>query len=101
MSGPVPYDVSYSGRVRDGMRDLVTRATAVGLGPDVLAAILGIDVRLRIYPQFGQPLRDLFAVPAQLWVGVVPPLVVQYILDESRRQVLVVRPITPLPNSGL
>ena len=93
--------MSYSGRVRDGLRDLIVRAAAVGLGPDVLAAIRGIDTRLRIYPQFGQPLRDLSAVPAQLWVGVIPPLVVQYVLDESRRQVMVVHPITPLPNSGL
>jgi hypothetical protein len=100
-SGPLPYRVSYSGRVRDALRDLVTRARGLGLGPQVIAAIQDIDHRLRIYPQFGEPLPDLTVEPAQLWVGVVPPLVVQYVIDEARRQVMVVLPLMPLPDSGL
>ena len=98
---PVPYQVSYSGRVRDALRDLVTRARALGLDQQVLAAVREIDHRLQVYPQFGQPLRDLSVEPAQLWIGVVPPLVVQYVLDEQRRQVMVVLPMAPLPDSGL
>jgi hypothetical protein len=71
------------------------------LSAPVLQAVRQIDERLRIYPQFGQPLRDLVLEPLQLWIGVVPPLVVQYILDEERRVVMVVVPILPLPRSGL
>jgi hypothetical protein len=60
------------------------------LGPQVLAALKKLDGLLHLYPQFGQPLRDLHLEPAQLWIGVVSPLVVRYILDEERRLVMVV-----------
>lgn len=100
-SSPPPYRVTYSGRVRDALRELVTRAHGLGLGPQVRAAVLEIDHRLRIYPQFGQPLRDLNVEQAMLWIGVVPPLVAQYVIDEAGRQVMVVLPIVPLPDSGL
>ena len=100
-SPPVPYRVVYSGRVRNELRALIARARARGLAPQVLAAVRAIDERLRLYPQFGQPLRDLVLEPAQVWVGVVPPLVVQYTLDEQRRLVMVVVPLTALPDSGL
>jgi hypothetical protein len=86
---PVPYQVVYSELVRTELRPLMVRARQRGLGQQVLAALKEIDRRLRIYPQFGQPLRDLVLEPAQLWIGVVPPLVVQYVLDEERRLVMV------------
>jgi hypothetical protein len=60
-----------------------------------------IDTRLRSYPQFGQPLQDLLLEPGQAWIGTVPPLVVKYVLDEEKRQVTVVVPLSPLPESGL
>ncbi len=100
-SKPVPYRVAYSERVRNAARELVAQARARGLTPQVLAALREIDERLHLYPQFGQPLRDLRLEPAQLWIGVVPPLVVQYILDEERRLVIIVVPITAQPESGL
>lgn len=98
---PVPYVVSYSQRVRDELVRLVTRTRGLGLAPTVLAAAREIDRRLRIYPQFGQPLRMLSVGSAQLWVGVVPPLVVHYVLDEDRHRVMVVLPFLTLPRSGL
>lgn len=101
MDAPLPYHVSYSEHVHEILRALGLHAREVGLGKQVLAAIREIDSRLHIYPQFGQPLRNLSVEPAQLWIGVVDPLVVQYVLDESRRQVMVVHPITPLPGCGL
>lgn len=94
------YRAAYSGRVQDELRALLRCATDAGVGDEVLAAVRELDDRLRIYPQFGQPLRDLAVAPAQLWIGVVPPLIAQYVLDESRRQVSVLYPITPLPHSG-
>jgi hypothetical protein len=98
---PVPYRVSYSELVRNELRDLIARARARGLGRQVLAAVKEIDKRLRIYPQFGQPLQDLELEPGQVWIGTVPPLVVKYVLDEEKRQVTVVVPLTALPDSGL
>ncbi len=98
---PVPYRVSYSELVRNELRELIARAGARGLGRQVLTAVKEIDRRLRIYPQFGQPLRDLQLRPAQVWVGTVPPLVVRYVLDEANRRVTVVVPIASLPGSDL
>ncbi len=98
---PQRYRVSYSGRVREELRALLARARGLGRAPEVLAAVKEIDRRLQIYPQFGQPLRDLTLEPAQVWIGVVPPLTVQYVLDEARHAVFVVVPLLPLPSSGL
>ena len=83
------------------MRSLISRARDRGLVPQLRAAIKEIDRRLHLYPQFGQPLRDLELKPLQLWLGVVAPLVVHYVLDEERRLVVVLRPPLPLPRSGL
>lgn len=94
------YRVSYSERVRNELRNLVSQAGRRGLAHQVLAAAREIDSRLHIYPQFGQPLRDLVLEPAQLWIGVVPPLVVQYILDENQRLVMVVVPFLLIPDTG-
>jgi hypothetical protein len=77
------------------------RAASVGRQQQVLSALQEIDRRLHLYPQFGQPLRDLHLQPLQVWVGVVPPLVVQYVLDDERKLVMIGVPILPLPNSGL
>ena len=100
-SNPLRYRVFYSGRVRETTRLLLIRARERGLGPLLRDAVTEIDRLLQIYPQFGQPLRDLAPEHAQLWVGVVAPLVVHYVIDEPRRHVLVGLPLMPLPNSGL
>jgi hypothetical protein len=98
------YETSYTGRVRDALRAMVARNPAHAA--PILAAVREIDRRLRIYPQFGQPLRELTVERAQEWIGGVPPLVVRYVVveaDESGhgRQVMVVRPFTPLPHTGI
>jgi hypothetical protein len=99
-SGPLPYKVVYSGYVRDELRKLLTRAVARGLGRQTLAAAKAFEARLRIYPQFGQPLQNL-RQGETLWIGVVSPLVVHYVIDDVHRVVFVVRPIRFLPRSGL
>ena len=98
------YETSYSGRVIDLLREMIARNPAHAA--QLLAAVREIDRRLRIYPQFGQPLRDLTVAGAQLWVGAVFPLVVQYVVVEPDtsghgREVMVVRPFTPLPHTGI
>ena len=98
---PKPYRVAYSERVREELRNLLARAADAGLLDEVVAAARQMDRALRIYPQIGQPLRDLQLGPARLWIAVFAPLVVRYFLDEERRMVIVVVPIQPLPHLGL
>jgi hypothetical protein len=66
-----------------------------------LTAAKEIEARLRIYPQFGDPIIDLTHELGQIWIGTIGPLVVRYAIYEDRRLVMVVTPIMPLPNSGL
>lgn len=99
--GFTPYDVSYSGKVADELVALLAKAIANGCDQPLLAALETIDYRLRVYPQFGQPLRDSAVELAQEWLGVVPQLVVRYVIYETRHLVCVVKPITLLPRSGV
>jgi hypothetical protein len=99
-SGPVPYRVIYSEWVRKELKALAARAKARGLSGQFQDALRELDRRLHTYPQFGQPLRDLKLKPAQLWIGVVEPLVVQYWLNDEMRLVIVGAPIQTLPHSG-
>jgi hypothetical protein len=93
--------VVYSERARESLRELVARARKRGLGRQVLDAAKEIDRRLRLYPQFGEPLMDLTQEARQLWVGTVEPLVVHYAIYEERRLVMVAVPLLPLPGAGL
>src|SRR5437879_3802749 len=94
---PVPYRVVYSERVRNELRDLLQRATARGIGRLVLDAVKAIDARLSVYPQFGQPLRDLGTSGVTVWIGMIEPVIVRYLVDEGRRLVFVVIPFKVLP----
>ncbi len=97
------YQVSYSGRVKQHLRELVARNPAHRA--EIGRVLKDIDRLFRVYPQFGEPLRDLDPPDARLWLATVPPLVAHYIVvepDDGRpRHVTVVRPFMTLPNSGL
>ena len=95
------YRVSYSGRVLDSIKELILRAHRLGIASEALAAVREIERRLQIYPQFGQPLQDLSIDNAQIWIGVVPPLVIHYVIDEHHRQVMVLQPPSPFSDTGL
>jgi hypothetical protein len=97
---PLPYRVEYSGWVREELRKLLARAEARGLLRKAGEAVAELDARLHVYPQFGEPLRDLHAPGGTLWSGTVPPLVAKYVIDEGRRLVFILRPIQTLPGSG-
>ena len=56
---PEPYHVVYSEYVRNAFRNLLALAKSRGLGSQVAAAARMLHKRLCIYPQFGDPLRDL------------------------------------------
>ena len=86
---PTPYHVSYSGRVRQRLLELASAARARGDGEAFLAALREFDRRLRVYPQFGDPLVDLLAEAGQVRLGVMPPLAMRYGVLEERRVVLV------------
>lgn len=93
----VPYHLSYSPRVIQAFATLVTGITDPNLQKQVVVAAKDMDYRLRTYPQFGEPLRDLSLEGLCQWIGAVPPLVVQYVIDEVRRQVFVGLPISLMP----
>lgn len=97
---PEPYRVVYSEHVRDELRALLVRAKASGHGQQALDAAREINRRLHVYPQFGEPRRNLEALGATAWSGTVPPLVLEYVIDEERRLVFVVIPFKVLPHSG-
>jgi hypothetical protein len=93
--------VVYSDFVLSELKKLLARAKKRGLLPVFAEAAKHIDYLLHVYPQFGDPLRDLELKPARSWMGTVTPLVVHYTLDEERRLVMVVAPIMVLPHSDL
>jgi hypothetical protein len=86
---PQPYEVSLSGRVFDKVRELAAVAKSRGDGEAFLAALREFDRRLRLYPQFGDPLIDLRHAVGQIRLGIVPPLAMRYVVLEERRQVFV------------
>jgi hypothetical protein len=98
------YEVSYSEHVIEELVAMVRRNPRHA--NSIRSAFREINRRLRIYPQFGQPLQDLAFGRSQLWVAVYSPLVVHYILVEegeenSHRQVFVVRPFEAMPRLGI
>jgi hypothetical protein len=97
---PEPYEVAYSDRVREELTALIVRARERGVARAALEAARLIHDRLRIYPQFGDPLRDVSSESGQERIAVVPPLVVRYVVYEDRRLVCVVRPMRLLSGFG-
>jgi hypothetical protein len=75
--------------VRQRLRALADQARERGDGEQFLEALKEFDRRLRIYPQFGEPLHDLTHEPGQICIGIVPPLVMRYSLYEERRLVMI------------
>ena len=86
---PQPYRVTLSGRVFDKVRELAAVAAARGDGEAFLAALREFDHRLRVYPQFGDPLVDRWEEVGQIRIGIVPPLAMRYAVFEERRDMVV------------
>ena len=82
------YTVSCSGRVRGHLGRLAQTCRGRGDGYEFLAALREFERRLRVYPQFGDPLTDLGEVEGVIWVGIIRPLSMRYAVVESRRLVL-------------
>jgi hypothetical protein len=95
------YRLSFSEHVRIELRNLAEVALERGLRAELRDALKEMNERLQVYPQFGEPLRDMPIESMQQWIGTVGPLVVQYMIDDEHRLVVVGVPIKPPSNSGL
>ncbi len=98
-SGPVPYRVVYSERVRQRLLALADMARERGDGEAFLAALKEFHRRLCVYPQFGEPLIDLTQEAGQVWIGIVRPLAMRYGVFEQPRVVMVAALPVLLPKS--
>lgn len=95
------YKVSYSDRVREGLVELVTLAQQRGLKQIVLSALQIADEKLKTDPHFGEPKNNFPELSLVQWIGIVPPLVIHYGINEEKCLVLVAKPIGVLPGNGL
>jgi hypothetical protein len=94
------YRVAYSERVRQRLLALADEARQRGDGEQFAAALKEFHRRLCIYPQFGDPLRDLTSERGQICNGIVRPLAMRYGIYEDRRLVMVVNLPVLLPMLG-
>jgi hypothetical protein len=99
-AGPTTYHVVPSGRVNAAAKDLIRRAIAAGYGRQVIAALKELHRILAIYPQYGEPKRDLRSIGQTVYALSVRPLFVEYAIDEEERVVLIGVPFKVLPHSG-
>ncbi len=96
---PTPYRVEYSERVRQRFLALADIAQQRGDGEEFLAALKEFDRRLRLYPQFGEPLIDLKKDPGQVCIGIVRPLAMRSGVFDERRLVIAAAIPVLLPKS--
>ncbi len=85
------YRVVYTEAVRAALKDLGTRAHELGMEPEFVAALKGLDERLRTDPVgLGEPLRDLANAGLEERTGNHSFLFVRYGVDRARLLVYVV-----------
>ena len=94
------YQVVCSGRVLEGLRQLLLDASARAIGQQVRDAVREIHRRLTIYPQFGEARRDLTIDGQTEWTACHNGVAVRYVIDEANRAVYVVTPFVLLPNAA-
>jgi hypothetical protein len=94
-----PFRVIYSELCREHTRQLLELAQSKGQFAEVAKAIQEINTRLEWIPMdFGEPLWDFLELGIQERLGTVPPLVVRFGVDETRRLVYVSLPFKTLSN---
>jgi hypothetical protein len=98
-SGPLPYRVVYSERVRERVLRLADVARERGDSEAFIGALRELHRRLSIYPQFGEPLMDLTHESGQVWIGIVPPIAMRYGVIDERRIVMVAALPVLMPKS--
>ena len=91
MSEPIQlYQVAYSERVRRRLAEMGAEAARRGDREAFAAALKDFDGKLHLYPQFGDPLRDLVIERAALYNGIIRPLCMRNAVYENERLVVVV-----------
>ncbi len=86
---PQPYELNLSVEVYAKLLELATTARDRGDGERYLAALKEFHRRLRVYPQFGDPLVDLVHQSGHIRIGIIPPLSMWYAVLEEQRLVFV------------
>jgi hypothetical protein len=97
---PSQYRVSCSARVRDHLIKLSRKCQERGDGDKFIAALREFDYRLRVYPQFGDPLVDLEQEEGTSRIGVIRPLSMRYSVIETHRLVLLAALPVLMPMRG-
>ena len=87
-SRPAEYTLSCSDRTRHDLLRLSRESRARGDGDEFLVALREFEYRLRVYPQFGDPLMDLAHIQGVVRVGLIGPLSMRYVVAEEDRLVL-------------
>ena len=99
--GTPPFHVVYAQRCRENTRELLQRAAVKGRFAELAQVVRDINTRLEWIPlDFGEPLREHAQAGINEYIGVLPPLVVTYGVDQARRIVYVAVPFALLPRSG-
>jgi hypothetical protein len=91
--------VAYSEQVRQRLLALAGIARERGDGEEFIAALREFHRRLSLYPQFGEPLRDLAIKLGQAWIGILRPLAMRYAVFDEQRVVIVAELPVLLPKS--
>jgi hypothetical protein len=78
----------YSDAVKQRLRELSDVAIARGNGPAFLRALTAFVDRLRVYPQFGDPIMDMALEEGQIRLGILRPLSMRYGVYEETRLVI-------------
>jgi hypothetical protein len=84
------YRVSWSERVQRRLAELAGEAARGGDQEAFAASLKEFDRRPHVYPQFGDPLRNLTFEKATLYNGILRPLAMRYAVYEDQRVVVVV-----------
>ncbi len=99
---PEPYRIDTARLVERELDALEERAFASGHGQEFSDAIDRIYFLLRTYPQYGEIRRELKQGEAiyTFRAFTVPPLFVDYVIDEANRRVYITAPLKAMPHSG-
>ena len=93
-AGDLYFAVSYSGWVKDSLREAADRPEAAGRLPEVADATALLRTRLRADPEtLGEPYRVHQSKQLTEYLGFVGPLVVRYLIEHSAQHVYVVFPV--------
>jgi hypothetical protein len=97
-SSPGEYQITLSAQAFEWVKEISKVAVSRGDSQSFLHALKEFHRRLRIYPQFGDPLVDLVEHHGQIRIGIIPPLAMRYAVYEDQRLVIIsAKPVLLIP----